>query len=126
MKMTAGHIYRVAGDGRTGSGADGGPATAASLDLAGSAIVDGAGNLVIGDGTRVRVVAARTGRFYDQRMTAGHIYGIYAVAGGGASLGDHGPATSALLSSASAVAVSPTVRLLVSDGADNRLRDISP
>ena len=37
-KMTAGHIYRVAGNGRTGSGGDGGLATRASLALAGSAV----------------------------------------------------------------------------------------
>ena len=87
MKMTAGHIYRVAGDGRTGSGGDGGPATAAPLDLAGSAVPDGAGNLVIGDGTRVRVVAARTGTFYGQQMTAG---GIYTVAGNGTAFSGDG------------------------------------
>ncbi len=33
MKMTAGHIYRVAGDGRTGSAGDGGPATGRRLSL---------------------------------------------------------------------------------------------
>jgi hypothetical protein len=91
MKMTAGHIYRVAGDGRTGSDGDGGPATAASLELAGSTVIDGAGNLVIGDRGRVRVVAARTGRFYGQPMTAGHIYGIAGTGTGGYS-GDGGPA----------------------------------
>jgi trimeric autotransporter adhesin len=91
VKMTAGHIYRVAGDGRTGSGGDGGPATAASLELAGSTVIDGAGNLVIGDRGRVRVVAARTGRFYGQQMTAGHIYGIAGTGTAGYS-GDGGPA----------------------------------
>ena len=37
---------------------------------------DGAGNLVIADtgNNRVRVVAARTGTFYGQAMTAGDIY----------------------------------------------------
>jgi len=54
-------------------------------------------------------------------VTAGDIYIV-----AGASLGDGGPATSALLSSPSAVAVSPTGSLLVTDGADNRLRAISP
>ena len=94
MKMTAGHIYRVAGNGRVGSGGDGGLATAASLALAGSAVMDGAGNLVIGDGSRVRVVAARTGRFYGQQMTAGHIYGIAGTGQGGYS-GDGGSASRA-------------------------------
>jgi NHL repeat-containing protein len=49
-----------------------------------------------------------------------------AVAGGGASLGDGGPAAMALLSSPSAVAVSPAGSLLVTDRGDNRLRAISP
>jgi hypothetical protein len=96
MKMTAGHIYRVAGNGRAGRGGDGGRATAASLVLPASAVVDGAGNLVIGDASRVRVLAARTGRFYGQRMTAGHIYGIAGTGQGGYS-GDGGPAVRARL-----------------------------
>jgi trimeric autotransporter adhesin len=119
MKMTARHIYRVVGDGRTGSGGDGGPATAASLDLAGSAIVDGAGNLVIGDGTRVRVVAARTGRFYGQRMTAGHIYGIAGTGSAGFS-GDGGPAVRARLSAA-AVGLDAVGNVLLADGARVRV-----
>jgi hypothetical protein len=92
MKMTRGHIYRVAGNGRTGNAGDGGRATAASLELAGSAVPDGAGNLVIGDGARVRVVAARTGTFYGQPMTAGHLYGIAGTGQAGNS-GDGGPAS---------------------------------
>src|SRR5207247_1603832 len=53
------------------------------------------GNVVIADALndRVRVVAARTGTFYDVAMTAGN---IYTVAGGGAG-GDGGAATAAAL-----------------------------
>ena len=50
------------------------------------------------------VVATTDGTFYGQAMTAD---GIYQVAGGGATLGDGGPATSALLGNVGAVAVSP-------------------
>jgi hypothetical protein len=114
MKMTAGHIYRVAGDGRSGSGGDGGLATAASLALAGSAVVDGAGNLVIGDGSRVRVAAARTGRFYGQQMTAGHIYGIAGNGQGGYS-GDGGPASRARVA-AGAVALDAAGNVLFGGG----------
>ena len=44
--------------------------------------VDGAGNLVISDdgNERIRVVAATSGTYYGQAMTAGH---IYTVAGDG-------------------------------------------
>lgn len=93
--MTAGHIYQVAGDGRAGSTGDGGRATAASLEVAGCAVVDGAGNLVIGDGPRVRVIAARSGRFYGRALTAGDVYTIAGSGGFDAFSGDGGPAVKA-------------------------------
>src|ERR1700728_3572628 len=103
--MTARHIYNVVDTtGRRGFSGDGGPATSAKLDNPGSVAVDGAGHLVIADtdNSRVRVVAASTGTFYGQAMTAGD---IYAVAGGGdGGLGDGGPATSAELSLPTGVA----------------------
>ena len=117
-QMTAGHIYQVAGNGQTGSGddgsGDGGPATAASLELAGSAVPDGAGNLVIGDGTRVRVVAARTGRFYGQQMTAGDIYGIAGTGQAGYS-GDGWPAGRAQVAPAT-VGLDAAGNVLLADG----------
>jgi len=81
--MTAGEIYTIAGG---GSGAphlgDGGPATSATLSEPNGLTVDAAGNVAITDfGDQwVRVVAASTGTFYGQPMTAGD---IYAVAGTG-------------------------------------------
>ena len=103
-------------------GQESGPATAASLELAGSAVIDGAGNLVIGDGGRARVVAARTGRFYGQTMTAGHIYGIAGTGADGYS-GDGGPSGRARVT-ADLVALDPAGN--VPDSGDNRLRAISP
>ena len=81
--MTAGDIYTVAGDGKHGFSGDGGPATAAELSLPGRrGGWTRAGNLVIADtgNNRIRVVAASTGTFYGQAMTAGD---IYTVAGDG-------------------------------------------
>jgi hypothetical protein len=91
--MTAGDIYTIAGNGTRGYSGDNGPATAAEIQ-AGAITVDNAGNLVIADGARVRVVAVRTGTFYGQPMTAGY---IYTVAGGGTGTGDGVPAAKAQL-----------------------------
>jgi hypothetical protein len=128
--MTAGRVYTIAGDGQFGSSGSGGPAAKAQFEFPGGVSADRHGNVVFTDtvftdGVRglVWVLAVRTGTFYGQPMTAGD---IYAVAGGGATLGDGGPAASALLRNTVAAAVSPAGSLLVTDGNDNRLRAISP
>jgi len=124
QKMTAGDIYTIAGGGRYGSSGSGGPARKATFEWPGGVTTDRHGNVIFTDWVSglVWVLAVRTGTFYGQAMTAGD---VYAVAGGGATLGDGAPAVSALLSAPSAVAVSPTGSLLVTDGNDNRLRAIS-
>jgi len=126
--MTANDIYTVAGGGTSNPG-DGGPATAAELFAPLGVAVDGHGNLVIADvgdavdNPRVRVVAAATGTFYAQAMTAGD---IYTVAGGnpGGFSGDGGPATSAQLSSPAAVA-EDGANLLIADSGNNRIRQVA-
>jgi hypothetical protein len=117
--------YTIAGSGEQGSSGSGGPAREAKFEILGGATADRNGNVIFTDtvGGAVWVVAVKDGTFYGQAMTAGD---IYLVAGGGTTLGDGGPAARALLSSPSAVAVSPAGSLLVSDGGDNRLRSISP
>ena len=76
--MNAGDIYTVAGNGSYGISGDGGPATEAELQIPAGVAVDAAGNLLIADAgnNRIRVVAASTGTFYGQPMTAGDIYTI--------------------------------------------------
>ena len=83
------------------------------------------GNVIFTDygAACVWVLAVTDGTFYGQAMTAGD---IYIVAGGGATLGDGGPAAKALLGNPFDVAVSPQGSLLVTDGGDNRLRAIAP
>ena len=101
--MTAGHIYVVAGNGGTGSGGSGVPATKTALSSPMDVAVDAAGNLVIADagtpspetGSRVRVVAAATGTFYGQHMTAGDIYTVAGTVAGIQFSGLGGPATKA-------------------------------
>ena len=102
--MTAGHIYSVAGNGGTGLGGTGVPATKTALTRPEGVAVDAAGNLVIADAgrcrrrpMRVRVVAAATGTFYGQTMTAGDIYTIAGPRGTGGIRVTAGPATNAVL-----------------------------
>jgi hypothetical protein len=122
--MTAGQAYVVAGGGRNlGSGE---LATLAAINPA-DVVIDRAGNLVIGDlGDltkvlgRVLVVAVRSGAFYGQKMTAGHIYRLAGNRGGG--LGDGGPAAGARVDNPFGVAIAPSGAILVADG--TRIREI--
>ena len=69
------------------------------------------------------MVAAVTGTFYGQAMTAGD---IYTIAGGGTGgLGDGGPATSAALLQPGAVMVDTAGNVLIADTADDRIREVS-
>jgi hypothetical protein len=76
-----GQLTTPAGTGITAPLGDRGPAVKASLAGACGVAVDRSGNLLIADTVteRVRAVAAGTGTFYGQTMTARH---IYTVAGG--------------------------------------------
>jgi hypothetical protein len=124
--MTAGDIYTIAGNGTYGFSGDGGPATAAELDFPEGVAVDSAGNVVITDAgnKRVRVVAATTGTFYGQAMTAGD---IYTAAGNGMEgfSGDGGPATAAKLYAPTGVAVDAAGNLLIMDSVNYRVRMVS-
>jgi sugar lactone lactonase YvrE len=123
--MTAGDIYTVAGFGWRGYSGDGGPAKKAVIvAFSDRVMVDSAGNLVLpaGQNERVRVVAAKTGTFYDVRMTAGH---IYTVAGGGRGFYhlDCGgiPATRAAINFPDGAAVDPHGNLVIGDQGNNRV-----
>jgi trimeric autotransporter adhesin len=113
------------GVGALGPLGDGGPATKASLSAACGLAFDHFGNLVIADygHSQVRVVAASSGTFYGQAMTAGH---IYTVAGNGTAgfFGDGGAGTSAWLSQPSGVAMDGT-NLLIADSGSNRIREVT-
>jgi secreted PhoX family phosphatase len=124
--MHAGHIYTVAGKAKRGFSGDGGPATSAMLAEPSGVAVDSAGNLVIADAynNRVRVVAASTGTFYGQAMTAGDIYTVAGDGGGGFS-GDGGPATSAEISGPESVAVDSVGDLLIADTGNYRIREVT-
>src|SRR6266571_1421453 len=105
---------------------DGAPAIRAGISGGCGMALDSAGNLVIVDQSheRVRVVAARTGTFYGQAMTGGH---IYTVAGNGSfgSSGDGGPATSARVGSPEGVAVDHAGNLVIAATGTNRVRVVA-
>jgi hypothetical protein len=133
VSPATGQLTTPAGDGASAFSADGGagpvkngiPATAEALAPADVA-VDGSGNVVIAaeENNRVRVVAATTGTFYGQPMTAGD---IYTVAGDGADRfsGDGGPATKAGLEWPSSVAVDAAGDLIIADSYSNRVRTVA-
>jgi hypothetical protein len=123
--MTAGDIYTIAGNGTGGLG--GGPATAANLAHTQGVAVDAAGNLLISASNhRVRVVAAHSGTFYGQAMTAGDIYTVAGNGGSGFS-GDGGPGTGAgaELSSPQGVLANAAGNLLIADAFNNRIRMVT-
>jgi hypothetical protein len=124
--MTAGDIYTVAGNGRTFFSGDGGPAVDAQINSPEAVALDGAGNLVLTDtaNNRVRVVAARTGVFYGQQMTAGD---IYTVAGDGRIKfnGNGKPATQSGIHSPQGVAVDSAGNLVIDDALNNRVRVVA-
>ena len=87
--------------------------------------LDAAGNLLIADtiNNRVRAVAARTGTFYGQAMTAGD---VYTIAGGGTGgIGDRGPATDAVLSFPAGLTVDPSGAVIIADAGHGRVRVVA-
>ena len=121
--MTAGNIYTIAGKGGGGFSGDGGPAVKARLHRPTGAALDAAGNVLISDSfnERIRVLAAQTGRFYGQAMTAGD---IYTIAGNGTEgfSGDGGPATAAELNTPLRTTVDAAGNVVISDSFNQRLR----
>lgn len=111
-----GRITTVAGTGVAGAAGDGGPATAAELDLPFSVAALPDGGFLIADtgGNRIRHVAG------DGTITT--------VAGTGVRgfTGDGGPATAAELSSPHCVIALPDGGFLVADTANNRVRRVLP
>ena len=115
--FTPGIINTLAGSGQglSGYGGDGGPATSAQLASPYGLGVDGGGNVYIADSLndRVREVVAAT------RV-------IETIAGNGAGgySGDGGPATGAKLSSPYSVAVDGAGNLYIADTGNHRIREV--
>jgi uncharacterized protein (TIGR03437 family) len=101
----------VAGTGKPGFSGDNGPATSAQLNVPWATALDSDGNLYIADALNSRVRKVSNGV-------------ITTVAGGGASLGDNGPATSGQVPSPNGVALDSAGNLYISEYG-NLIRKVS-
>jgi hypothetical protein len=122
-----GAIITIAGGGSDDPG-DGGPATSTALINSIGVTVDGAGNVLIVDGERVRLVAAANCSSACADGLASTTRGnIYTIAGTGTQgfSGDHGPATNAELSRPSEVAIDSAGNVLIADTNNARIRMIA-
>ena len=129
QSMTGGDIYTIAdSSGAEGDTGDGGAATSATLDSPSDVAVDSVGNVLIADtfNNAIRVIAASTGTYYGQSMTAGD---MYTLAGTGPDdngfRGDDGPADVAELNEPGWVALDDSGNVYVADTGNNRVRMIA-
>jgi uncharacterized protein (TIGR03437 family) len=111
-KVSNGVITTIAGIGSEAGRGDGGPATSAQLVYPSGVAVDVAGNLYISDPIDPRIREVSNGV-------------IMTVVGGGATLGDGGPATSAQLSNVYGIALNASGNLYIADSGNNRIREVS-
>jgi len=95
---------------------DGGPATAAFLLGPGGLAMDTAGSLYIAE--------AYVGRV--RKVTSGGTISTYAGGAFTGPVGDGGPATAAMLSSAAGLAVDSAGNLYIATGHDDRIRKVTP
>jgi trimeric autotransporter adhesin len=112
---SSGIITTVAGNGYSGYGGDGGPATSANLSLPNGLAVDSSGNLFIAD-SKINCI---------RKMSSSGI--ITTVAGNVSSgySGDGGQATSAQLNFPMGVAVDSSGNLFIADFLNNCIRKVS-
>ena len=117
---TSGIISTVAGNGTNGFRGDGGPATAAELNLPMGVAVDSAGNLYIADQNNHRIRKVSTSGIITTIAGSGAV----GSSAGGYS-GDGGPATDAQLNFPQGVAVDNSGNIYIPDGNNYRLRKVN-
>ncbi len=116
MINSFGVVSTIAGNSFTGSSGDGGPATAANLNLSAGIAVDGAGNIYISDNgnNRIRVVNSQG------------IINAYSGTGTAGYFGDNGPPTAARFRNPSDIAFDDDGNMLIADYNNHVVRKIAP
>ena len=109
----SGSIATIAGNGNAAFAGDGGAATSAALNFPAGLATDPGGNLYIADSNNGRV----------RRVNLNGT--IATVAGGGASFGDGGPATSAQLSGPHGLVFDGNGNLFMADSGNDRIREVA-
>jgi YD repeat-containing protein len=134
ISMTAGDVYTIAGSasGTVGHSGNGGVATSALLDGPAKVLVDGSGNVYIGEdyNNRVQYIAAATCSsncpWGLASTTANDIYTIAGSSvGTSGSSGDGGAATSALFNNIRSIALDAAGNLYVADQSNNRIQFVA-
>ena len=126
VSMTAGFIYGLTSTGAGFTG-DGGIATSAKTSGPSGIAVDASGNLYISDTNNhaIRMLPVSSGTYFGISMTANHLYTIAGTLGSTGSSGDHGLATSALMTSPQGITVDGAGNIYFGDGGANVLRMIA-
>lgn len=115
VSAATGIITTLAGDGRYGSGGDGGPATQAQFKFLYGVTVDRNGLIYVVDGEDHRV----------RRIDANGRIDPYAGSGQLGALGDGGPALNAQLNYPSFISTDPEGNLYIADYGNHRIRKVT-
>ena len=118
---TDGNIFTIAGTGTPGLSGDGGPATAAQLNLPSGVAVDAAGNIYIADRDNHRIRKVDVDGNISTVAGAGASAGGIGMSGYG---GDGGPAVQAHLNLPGSVAVDAAGNLYIADIRNHRIRAV--
>jgi uncharacterized protein YjdB/sugar lactone lactonase YvrE len=112
---TEGIITTIAGNGTSGSGGDGGPATAAQLIEPGGLAIDASGNIYIAD----------LGSNKIRKVSTSGVITTFAGTGSSSSSGDGGHATSATLNVPMGLAIDNAGNIYVTEQFGHRVRKIT-
>jgi len=116
VTVSTGIISTFAGNGIQGFSGDGGPATAAELNIPAALAIDASGNVYIADeeNYRIRKVTASTGKISTIAGNGSFCYG-----------GDGGPATSAVIYVPTGVAVDNSGNVYIADYENSLIRKVN-